>query len=116
MALPKKFHFTSKIQINNLFSNSKKRTFPLFSLLFKKNLNNELHLVTLLTKKVDKRSTQRNTLRRKFNQSLQQLLKKHKFHAVDIAFIPKKEALIKDQKEIEVEIFNALKKEGIINV
>lgn len=114
MALPKKIRFRSKTKINSLFSSSKRRAYPLFTLLFKKNLNNDLHLAVLVTKKVDKKSTQRNNLKRKFYQSLQLLIKKNKFHPADIIFIARKQALTKTQKEIEAEILKVLEKEGII--
>lgn len=114
MALPKKFRFTSKFKINSLFLNAKRRGYPLFSLL--SNTNNDLKLAVLVSKKIDKRSTERNALKRKFNLTLGKLLKKYHFNPMNIIFLPKKQAIIKKQTELEMEIKKALEKEGIINV
>lgn len=115
MALPKKFRFTSKTEINNLFSDSKRRTSPLFTLLLRNNTNNGLRLAVLVTKKVDKRSTQRNILKRKFNQRLQLLMQKHTYKPAEIVIIPKKKALRESKEKIEAEITNMLIKEGVIS-
>lgn len=114
MALPKKFRFTSKAEINSLFSNAKRRTSPLFTLLLRNNTNNGLRLAVLVTKKVDKRSTQRNILKRKFNEIFQLLIQKRAPKPAEIVIIPKKKAIRESKEKIETEIKNMLIKEGVI--
>jgi ribonuclease P protein component len=63
-------------------------------------------------KRIDKRATKRNRLRRVFKASLDNLLGKSSHR--NLLFLVKKESLGIDQKEIEAQLEKILKKEKII--
>jgi ribonuclease P protein component len=73
---------------------------------------NDNKLIFSVSKKVDKRATRRNKLRRLFKASLQNLLGKSSHP--NFLFIIKKEAIKIPQKEIESELEKVLKKEKLI--
>lgn len=115
MAIPKKFRFSSSVKINSLFTTAKVKKYPLFSLLADPNQEKQPRLTIIVSKKIDQKATVRNSLKRKFSLPLSIFLKKYQFKPFDIVLLPKKQALVKTQKEIASEIKKVLKKERIIN-
>lgn len=65
-----------------------------------------------VSKKVDKRATRRNRIRRLFKASIQNLL--GDIRSNNFLFIIKKEALSQNQQEIESQIKSVFKKEKLI--
>jgi ribonuclease P protein component len=86
---------------------------PFFSIKIKNNALGKNRFGFIVSKRVDKRATGRNRLKRVFRASAQHLLGKIE-KGKDLLFIITRPSIEKTQQEIEIQIEEALRKEEII--
>lgn len=108
MALKKIYH-VPKDQISNLFSKGRRKNSFLFTVISKEGKNdNNFRLAVILGKKINKRATVRNKIRRIIYSAVDRIEKEGGIEKTDFLILPKKAILSKNQKEILEELQNIL--------
>lgn len=115
MALPKRFRFSDQKLLQSLLSSGKRRVSDSFTLVFDKNYNGQdLKVKVIIGKKIDKKATTRNKIRRKIQQAFEEIKKRDDSTKGNFLIFPRKKVILKDQKSLISELLNILSKEGFI--
>lgn len=115
MSLAKKYRFPVKLQYYFLLSKGKKKDSPLFNLIYSLgNQTNGFRVAVLVSKRIDKRSTARNRIKRKVYQALSEIIKNNFLNSGDLIIKAKKDNLNQKQLLVTRELKNLLANIGII--
>ncbi len=106
--LKKEYRLTS-----GSLSNPKNFKLPLFSLKISKNTLNENRFAFIISKKVDPRATERNTLKRKVRSCIEEIFDSIK-PGNDFVFYPTRFAIDRDRSEIMKEIKRIFKENELL--
>ncbi len=115
MAIAKSLRIPSNV-LPSLFISGKKFRFDSFTLI----ASPVDHAVTariavMVSKKIDKRATIRNRIKRLFYAAVKKIIEQNKLKPEDIIIIASKTVINKTAQDLESELYLAFKKTGLVN-